>query len=133
MPLIDLWSKNWGVAFCKQVLSRNCFKEILRFLRFDKKLSRSERLQIDKFALFSMVWNRLVENSIACYKPGAFLMVDEQLFPSKARCAFTQFMASKPEKYGQKYWLAIDKDSKYSRFRLIGSHRDKHHLARLNA
>ena len=40
MPLTDLWSKNWGVAFCKQVMSRNLFKEILRFLRFDKKSSR---------------------------------------------------------------------------------------------
>ena len=60
-----------------------------------------------------MVWNRFVDNSIACYKPGAFLTVDEQLFPSKARCPFTQFMASKPEKYGQKYWLAVDKGSKY--------------------
>ena len=71
---------SWGVAFCKQVMSRNRFKEILRF---DNKSSRSERLRIDKFALFSMVWNRFVENSIACYKPGAFLTVDEQLFPSK--------------------------------------------------
>ena len=38
--------------------------------------------------------------------------VDEQLFPSKARCPFTQFMASKPDKYGQKCWLTVDKDSK---------------------
>ena len=60
-----------------------------------------------------MVWNRFVDNSIACYKPGAFLTVDEQLFPSKARCSFTQFMESKQEEYGQKYWLAVDKGSKY--------------------
>ena len=72
MPLTELWSKNWGVAFYKQVMSRNRFKEILRFLRFNKKMSRSERLRIDKFTLFSMVGNRFVENIIACYKPGAF-------------------------------------------------------------
>ena len=61
-----------------------------------------------------MVRNRFVDNSIACYKSGAFLTVDEQQpFPSKARCPFTQFMESKPEKYGQKYWLAVDKGSKY--------------------
>ena len=113
MPLTDLWNKNWGIVFCKQVMSRDRFKEILRFLRFDKKSSRSERLQTDKFALFSTVWNRFIENFIAYYKPGAFLTVDEQLFPSKARCPFTQFMASKPDKYGQKYCLVVDKDSKY--------------------
>ena len=69
-----------------------------------------------------MVWNRFVDNSIACYKSGAFLTVDEQLFPSKARCPFTQFMESKQEEYGQKYWLAVDKGSKYmvNGFRYVG-------------
>ena len=94
MPLTDLWNKNWGIVFCKQVMSRDRFKEILRFLQFDKKSSQSERLKTDKFALFSTVWNRFIENCIARYKPGAFLTVDDQLFPSKARCPFTQFMAS---------------------------------------
>ena len=113
ITLSELWNKKWGVAFCKQVMSRDRFKEILRFLRFDKKSTRSQRLQIDKFALFSTVWNRFIANSVACYKPGGFLTVDEQLFPNKARCPFTQFMASKPDKYEQKYWPAVDKDSKY--------------------
>lgn len=26
---------------------------------------------------------------------------------------FTQFIASKPDKYGQRYWLVVDKHSKY--------------------
>ena len=47
------------------------------------------------------------------YQPGPNIVVDEQLFPSKARCRFTQFMASKPDKYGQKFWMAVDNDSKY--------------------
>ena len=113
MPLAELWKKNLGIVFCKQVMSKDCFKEILRFLRFDKKSSQSERLQTDKFPLFSIVWNRFIQNCIACYNPGAFLTVDEQLFASKFQCPFTQFTASKPDKYGQKYWLVIDKDSKY--------------------
>ena len=41
------------------------------------------------------------------------MTVGEQLFPSKARCPFTQYMASKPDEFGQKYWLAVDKESKY--------------------
>ena len=45
--------------------------------------------------------------------PGAFITVDEQLLPSEARCSFTPCMALKPEKFGQKYWLAMDKESKY--------------------
>ena len=95
------------------MISKDRFKEILQFLQFDKKSSQSERLQTDKFALFSTAWNRFIENCIACYKFEVFLTMDDQLFPSKARCFFTRFIAFKPDKYGQKYWLVIDKDSKY--------------------
>lgn len=48
-----------------------------------------------------------------CYKPGAVITVDEQLFPIKARCRFTQYMPNKPNKFGIKCWLASDVKSKY--------------------
>ncbi|GFW78582.1 piggyBac transposable element-derived 4-like protein [Trichonephila clavipes] len=35
-----------------------------------------------------------------------------RLFPSKARYLFTQYMPSKPDKFGI-FWLATDVDSKY--------------------
>ena len=108
-----LWTENWGVPLCKKAMSRNRFSEILRFLRFDTKSDRSQRLKTVKFALFLVVWNRFIDKCISCYTPGAFITVDEQLFPSKCRCPFTQFIASKPDNYEQKYWLAVDKDSKY--------------------
>ena len=96
LPLHDLWTENWVVPLCNSVMSRNRFCEILRFLRFDMKSNRSHRLQTDKFALFSEVWTHFTDNCCALYKPGAFITVDEQLFPSKTRCPFTQYMASKP-------------------------------------
>ena len=104
LPLLNLWTENWGVPLCKSAMSRNRFCEILRFLRFDVKSNRSNRLQTDKFGLFSEVWTHFTDNCCALYKPGAFITVDEQLFPSKARCHFTQYKASKPDKFGQKYW-----------------------------
>ncbi|XP_073537704.1 uncharacterized protein [Phyllobates terribilis] len=109
----SIWCNDWGIPFCKATMSRDRFVEIMRFLRFDEKSTRSERLQTDKFALFSTVWDRFIENCIACYKPGPYITVDEQLFPSKTRCPFTQYMPSKPDKYGHKYWLTVDKRSKY--------------------
>ncbi|XP_077127776.1 uncharacterized protein LOC143783244 [Ranitomeya variabilis] len=109
----SIWCNDWGIPFCKATMSRDRFVEIMRFLRFDEKSTRSERLQMDKFALFSTVWDRFIANCIACYKPGPYITVDEQLFPSKTRCPFTQYMPSKPDKYGHKYWLAVDKESKY--------------------
>ena len=98
LPLHDLWTENWGVPLCKSVMSRNRFCEILRLLRFDVKLNRSNRLQTDKFALFSEAWTHFTDNCYALYKPEALFTVDqgylldipavdEQLFPS--RCPFT--------------------------------------------
>ena len=101
------------MPLCKSAMSRNRFCEIFRFLRFDVKSNRSHRLQTDKFALFSEVWTQFTDNYCTLYKPGAFITVDEQLFPSKARCPFTQYMASKPDKFGQKYWLAADEEGKH--------------------
>ena len=59
------------------------------------------------------VWNQFVDNCFTSNKPGALMTVDEQLFPTKARCFFTQFIASKLDKFRQKCWLAVDKESKY--------------------
>lgn len=33
------------------------------------------------------------------------ITIDEQLFPTKCRCRFLQFMANKPDKFGIKFWL----------------------------
>jgi hypothetical protein len=87
--------------------------EILRFLRFDIKSSRSERLANDKFALASDLWIPFMVNCGKCYNPGETLTADEQLFPTKSRCPFTQFMGNKPDKYGIKFFLLVDADSKY--------------------
>jgi hypothetical protein len=70
-------------------------------------------LQSDKFALASEVWQRFNDNCFLCYRPGENLTADEQLFPSKARCRFTQYMANKPDKFGIKFWMLVDNDTKY--------------------
>lgn len=56
--------------FFSETMSRNNFTEILRFIRFDKKSQRSERLKADKFAMVSTIWNIFIENSQNCYKSG---------------------------------------------------------------
>ncbi|KAI4794052.1 hypothetical protein KUCAC02_032318, partial [Chaenocephalus aceratus] len=82
----SFWSEQWGNAFFKATLSRNRFREIMRYLRFDKKETR---------------------------RPGSDITVDEQLFPTNSRCPFTQYMPNKPDTCGIKFWLAADVDSKY--------------------
>jgi hypothetical protein len=108
-----LWNNKWGPSFFSSTMSRRDFTEILRYIRFDKRNERSQRLQTDKFALVSAVWDKFIENSRNCFKPGAYITVDEQLFPTKARCKFTQYMPNKPHKFGIKFWLASDVQTKY--------------------
>ena len=81
-----LWNVNWGPCFFPDTMSGNRFREIMRYLRFDLKRTRSQRLQSDKFALASEVRQRFIDNCFLCYTPGENLTADEQLFPSKARC-----------------------------------------------
>ncbi|CAK6973186.1 piggyBac transposable element-derived protein 4-like [Scomber scombrus] len=108
----SFWSEEWGLAFFNSTMPRSRYRDIMRYMRFDKE-SRCFFLSGDKFTLMSEVWGKFVENCIACYKPGANITVDEQLFPTKAWCRFTQYMANKPDKFGIKFWIAADVESKY--------------------
>ena len=102
-----------GTSFFPDTMSRNRFREIMRYLKFDLNRTRPQRLQSDKVALASEVWQRFIDNYFLCYSPGENLTADEQLFPSKARCRFTQCMANKPDKFGIKFWMLVDNATKY--------------------
>ena len=75
--------------------------------------TKSQCLQSNKFALISEVWHKFIKNSQNCYKPGAYLTVDEQLFSTKARCRFSHYIPNKPDKFGIKFWLVSYVSSKY--------------------
>ena len=113
-PMVQLWSTGpWGNPTVRETITRDRFKSIMRYLRFDDKDTRPARAVNNKFAPISEIWDMFTKNCLACYKPGAHITVDEQLFPCKARCAFTQYMANKPDKFGIKFWIAADLESKY--------------------
>ena len=113
LSLKSLWDSTWGLGFAKQTMARDRFCEIMKYLRFDMKSTRQSSLKRDKFALASEIWYRFIKNSKLCYVPGENITVDEQLFPMKTRCRFIQYIANKPDKFGVKFWLAVDVDSKY--------------------
>jgi len=73
----DLWNGNWGPPFFRRVMSRNRFCEIMEYLCFDIRSTRSARLQTDEFALASHVWNNFITNSQRCYKPGENITIHE--------------------------------------------------------
>jgi hypothetical protein len=113
IPIPELWSEKWGNGIFRRTMARDRFIEIMKFLRFDEKSTRQQRLPADKFALFSEIWNLFISNCQEHYTPVENLAVDEQLFPTKARCRFTQYMGNKPDKFGIKFWMLAEVDSKY--------------------
>jgi hypothetical protein len=112
-PIKDMWSTKYGCDVFRRTMSRDRFMEIKKYIRFDTRSTRSERLKNDKFCLMSFVLTRFVANSQRSYIPEESLTIDEQLFPTKARCRFTQYIPNKPDKFGIKFWVLADLKTKY--------------------
>ena len=108
-----LWNSLWGIPIISETMARNRFTEIMRFLRFDYKETHSPRLTTDQLALISTIWHSFVGNSLKNYRPGTNIIVDEQHFPTKHRCTFTQYMPNKPDQIGIKFWMTVDVETKY--------------------
>jgi hypothetical protein len=109
----SMWSEKWGLPICKETMSRNAFRNIMQNLRFDEKSSRSARVIVDKFCMISEIWNRFLTNGQIYFNPKENLTVDEQLLPSKTRCPYTQYMPQKPDKFGIKFWVLCDTETKF--------------------
>ena len=112
-PVKQLWSKEWGQLIFRNTMSRDRYQEIMKHLRFDDYFSRRQSRETDKFCLISEVWNCFIENYKKCYVPNCDLTIDEQLFPCKTRCPFIQYVANEPDKFGIKFSLLADAQSKY--------------------
>lgn len=113
IPIKELWSTSWGCAMFNKTMPRHRFCEIMTHLRFDMKTERRQNLASDKFCLASEIWDPFIENCQKAFIPEQDITVDEQLLPCKARCRFIQFMGNKPDKFGLKFWLAVDVENKY--------------------
>ena len=51
----ELWNRLWGIPIISKTMARNKFIEMMSFLRFDYKQTRSHRLATDKLALISTI------------------------------------------------------------------------------
>ena len=56
----ELWNRLWGIPIISETMARNRFIEMMKFLRFDYKQTRSHRPATDKLALISTIWNTFV-------------------------------------------------------------------------
>ena len=67
----------------------------------------------DKFAPIRQVFEHFANHCQKKYTCKFSLTVDEQLMPLKSCCSFVTFMPNKPDKYGVKFWVLADVETKY--------------------
>ena len=109
-PIADLFSldENIGRPIFRATIPRERFKCFLRFLRFDSNETRSERLLHDRLAPIREVFEVVRNNIFSLYSPGVYITLDEHLCKYKGRCIFRQFMPSKPDRFGIKFFIIAD-------------------------
>lgn len=88
----------------RATMSHKRFIQLFRYIRFDSSRTREFRQKTDKAAPIRDIWNFLNENLAKNYDPHENVTVNEQLFPYRGRTKFTQYIRSKPAKYGIKIW-----------------------------
>ncbi|XP_049308682.1 piggyBac transposable element-derived protein 4-like [Bactrocera dorsalis] len=111
-PAKELWA-SYNMPIYKATMSLNRFKSLTTFIRFDNSGTRAERLKQSKTAALDDAWLMLMANLEKAYTPDCHVTVDEQLFPYHGRTRFTQYIPSKPAKYGMKVWWICDSVSNY--------------------
>jgi hypothetical protein len=111
--LDELWSTVNGRSIFRATMTKNRFKSLLQFCRFDNGATRDERLKQDKLAPVRDLWIMFLAQLRICYTPGGSLTVDEQLIPTRGRCNFRQYIPSKPGKYGLKIFWCCDSETAY--------------------
>lgn len=106
------WHSYYGSPTFPATMGLTRFEDLLRFIRFDDKTTRSERRKSDKLCPIRHIWEEVTTNFAKYYVPSDNLTVDEQLMPCRCRCSFIQYMPKKPDKYGIKiYWLCDSKNA----------------------
>lgn len=109
---VVLWQTD-ALPIFRAAMSHKRFRALTRYIRFDDGRTRAFRQQIDKAAPIRDIWNFFNENLAKHYDPHETVTCDEQLFPYRGQTKFTQYIPSKPAKYGIKIWWVCDAKTKY--------------------
>ncbi|XP_058789554.1 piggyBac transposable element-derived protein 4 [Phymastichus coffea] len=108
----EMW-KSTSYPLYRAAMGINRFRAILRFIRFEDANTRQERSEQDKAVPIRDVWKMFNSNLAKLYKPTENLTIDEQLYPYRGHTKFTQYIPSKPAKYGIKIWCICDTENAY--------------------
>ncbi|CAF3698644.1 unnamed protein product [Rotaria sp. Silwood1] len=108
--LSELWDISQSRPLYRATMSLQRFKYLLRFIRFDDRQGRNKT---DRLAPVRHMFERFVKQLPRHFIPSENLTIDEQLVPFRGRCRFVQYIPKKSVKYGLKFWVLSDADSRY--------------------
>lgn len=99
----DYWSTNptLGIPIVKQIMSRNKFREIKRFLHFSDNNQLDKN---DKMAKIRPLMNIMNKKFIQFGIWSECLSVDEQMVPYFGRHSCKMYIRGKPIRFGYKLW-----------------------------
>ena len=109
----QLWSKDDGRPIFSMIMPRTRFQELLRCLRFDDASARRVERSNDKLQPIRFLFDMWIPNLKDSYTVGENVVVDEQLVTFRGKCPFRQYIASKPGRYGLKFWALCDCSNPY--------------------
>ncbi|XP_026464487.1 piggyBac transposable element-derived protein 4-like [Ctenocephalides felis] len=112
--MTELWDDKRGRPIFRATMSLKYFKYLNSCIRFDDKENRLDRLARDKLAAIRNVFDKWNKNLRTMYVVGDCVTVDEQLIPFRGKSPFTQYIPSKPYKYGIKAWALCDSRTFYA-------------------
>ena len=104
----DLWSDLRGRPEFRATMSRNRYKELSRYVRFDDKNTREERKQKDKFAAIRELYEEFNEQCRANWELSDQITIEETLRRFRGRVAFKVYNPDKPAKYGILFRVLTD-------------------------
>lgn len=114
--LQELWSDRRGLPEFRATMSRDRYKELLRFLRFDDKSTREERRRSDKFAPIRELFEIFNEKCKSYWRLSEQVTIDETLRAFRGRCPFKIYNPMKPAKYGILFRVVTDALYRYVHF-----------------
>ena len=89
----ELWATDGGgKKIFRACMSYNCFLFLLLAIRFDERMTRSQRKETDKLAAIRYILDEFVQNCKNTYCLTEFLTIDETLVSFRGRCSFIQYI-----------------------------------------
>jgi hypothetical protein len=107
--LDDLWANDeTGMEIFRSTLSLQRFRFLLQCLRFDDRITRAARSEVDKLAPIRQFFELFVTKCKSYYSLGELVIIYEKLEKFRGNCPFRKYIASKPGKCGIIIYALVD-------------------------